>query len=312
MAACAIKTIFLFPAIFSPLFVVSEIASPGRSGNDGFINELLEIKLRISHLESVLEESKQNLTEKSSELKAQEKLIEAMSHKVQSLESALSDMKVEFYSQFKHLILKCMTIGRKFRKKTSSDDESIAVLEDEVRRLWAESRKNNFDIHILKAKVQEAEEKLEEVTSQVEKKSSIVSEQWIQIRHLEQALEMSKIQALKVRRQVALTRCTFLKLANTCFVKQLQKDLQTLNHHLFNKVPTLSSRVTGAIHHLQRVYEEAKKYHHELQRLIKQEMERNEYAAYLANKEFIFFLASALVTFPIFGAWMFLSSWFSR
>ncbi|XP_038894495.1 uncharacterized protein LOC120083049 isoform X3 [Benincasa hispida] len=278
MAACAIKTIFLFPAIFSPLFVVSEIASPGRSGNDGFINELLEIKLRISHLESVLEESKQNLTEKSSELKAQEKLIEAMSHK----------------------------------KKTSSDDESIAVLEDEVRRLWAESRKNNFDIHILKAKVQEAEEKLEEVTSQVEKKSSIVSEQWIQIRHLEQALEMSKIQALKVRRQVALTRCTFLKLANTCFVKQLQKDLQTLNHHLFNKVPTLSSRVTGAIHHLQRVYEEAKKYHHELQRLIKQEMERNEYAAYLANKEFIFFLASALVTFPIFGAWMFLSSWFSR
>ncbi|XP_038894494.1 uncharacterized protein LOC120083049 isoform X2 [Benincasa hispida] len=290
MAACAIKTIFLFPAIFSPLFVVSEIASPGRSGNDGFINELLEIKLRISHLESVLEESKQNLTEKSSELKAQEKLIEAMSHKVQSLESALSDMK----------------------KKTSSDDESIAVLEDEVRRLWAESRKNNFDIHILKAKVQEAEEKLEEVTSQVEKKSSIVSEQWIQIRHLEQALEMSKIQALKVRRQVALTRCTFLKLANTCFVKQLQKDLQTLNHHLFNKVPTLSSRVTGAIHHLQRVYEEAKKYHHELQRLIKQEMERNEYAAYLANKEFIFFLASALVTFPIFGAWMFLSSWFSR
>ncbi|CAK9327475.1 unnamed protein product [Citrullus colocynthis] len=289
MAACPIKILYLFPAIFLPLFAVSEIASPGRSGNNVLIDELQAIKLRISHLESVLQESRQNLTEKSNELKAQEKLIEAMSHKIHYLESALSDMK----------------------RKTSSDDERIAVLEDEVRRLWTASRKNNFDIHILKAKVQEAEGKLEEVTSQVEKKSRIVSEQWIQIRHLEQALEMSKIKALKVRRQVALTRCTFLKLVNTRFVNQLQNDLQTLNHHLFKKVPTFSSRVTGAIHHLQRVYEEAKKYHHELQRLIKQEMERNEYAAYLANKEFIFFLASAMVTFPIFGAWMFLSSWFS-
>lgn len=44
--------------------------------------------------ESVLEESKQNLTEKRNELEAQEKLIEAMSHKIQYLESALSDMKV--------------------------------------------------------------------------------------------------------------------------------------------------------------------------------------------------------------------------
>ncbi|XP_031741466.1 uncharacterized protein LOC101213056 isoform X2 [Cucumis sativus] len=290
MAVCSIKILlYLFPAFVLPLFAVCEILSPGQSGNDALIHELLGIKLRISHLESVLEESKQNLTEKSNELKAQEKLIEDVSHKIQYLESAISDMK----------------------RKISSDDERIAVLEDEVRRLWDAKRKNNFDIHLLKAKVQEAEEKLEEVTSQVEK-SSIISEQWIQIRHLEQALEMSKIQALKVRQQFALTRCTFVKLVNTRFANQLQKAFQTLNHHVFSKVPTLSSRVTGAIHYFQRVYEEAKKYHHELQRLIKQEMERNEYAAHLANPELIFFLASALAIFPIFGAWMFLSSWFSR
>ena len=47
-----------------------------------------------SNAESVLEESKQNLTEKSNELKAQEKLIEDVSHKIQYLESAISDMKV--------------------------------------------------------------------------------------------------------------------------------------------------------------------------------------------------------------------------
>lgn len=47
-----------------------------------------------SNAESVLEESKQNLTEKTNELKAQEKLIEDMSLKIQYLESAISDMKV--------------------------------------------------------------------------------------------------------------------------------------------------------------------------------------------------------------------------
>uniref|UniRef100_A0A9I9CBT0 Uncharacterized protein n=1 Tax=Cucumis melo TaxID=3656 RepID=A0A9I9CBT0_CUCME len=172
MAVCSIKILlYLFPAFVLPFFAVCEIVSPGQSGNDVLIDELLGIKLRISHLESVLEESKQNLTEKTNELKAQEKLIEDMSLKIQYLESAISDMK----------------------RKISSDDERIAVLEDEVRHLWDAKRKNNFDIHLLKAKVEEAEEKLEEVTSQVEKKSSIISEQWIQIRHLEQALEMSKV-----------------------------------------------------------------------------------------------------------------------
>ncbi|XP_023542864.1 uncharacterized protein LOC111802657 [Cucurbita pepo subsp. pepo] len=290
MAAHPIKILYLFPALFLPLFAVCEIASFARPSNDGLVDDLLEIKLRISRLESVLEGSKQNLTEKGNEIVAQERLIEAMSHKIQYLESALFDMK----------------------RKTLSHDERIAALEDEVRLLWAVLRKNNFDIHLLKVKAHEAEEKLEEVTSQVEKMSNIVSEQWIHIRHLEQALEITKINALKVRQQVALTRCTFLKLVNTRFINQLQKALQTLNYHLFSKVPTLSSMVTGAIQYFQGVYEEAKKYHHELQRLIKQEMERRDYAAYLVNREVIFFLASAIVTFPIFGAWMFLSSWFSR
>ncbi|XP_022140068.1 uncharacterized protein LOC111010811 isoform X2 [Momordica charantia] len=290
MAVRPIKILCLFPSIFLLIFTVCEVASLARPTNHVLIDELLQIELRISHLESVLEESKQNLTEKINKLEEQERLIEAMSYKIQYLESALTDMK----------------------RKTSSDGERIAALEDEVRLIWAASRKNNFDIHILKARVEDAEEKLEEVASQVEKMSGIVSEQWIQIRHLEQALEMTKIRAVKVHRQVALARCTFLKLVNTRFVYQLQKDLQTLNHRLFSKLPTLRSMVTGAIHHCERAYKEAKKYHHELQRLIKQEMERNEYAAFLANREFVFFLASALVTFPIFGAWMFLSSRFCR
>ncbi|KAG7012453.1 hypothetical protein SDJN02_25205 [Cucurbita argyrosperma subsp. argyrosperma] len=307
MAAYPIKILYLFPALFLPLFAVCEIASFDRSSTDGLVDDLLEIKLRISRLESVLEGSRQNLTEKGNEIVAQERLIEAMSHKIQYLESALFDMK-----EMSKFSIETDISLVDLQRKTLSHDERIAALEDEVRLLWAVLRKNNFDIHLLKVKAHEAEEKLEEVTSQVEKMSSIVSEQWIHIRHLEQALEITKINALKVRQQVALTRCTFLKLVNTRFINQLQKALQTLNYHLFSKVPTLSSMVTGAIQYFQGVYEEAKKYHHELQRMIKQEMERRDYAAYLVNREVIFFLASAIVTFPIFGAWMFLSSWFSR
>ncbi|KAG7019602.1 hypothetical protein SDJN02_18565 [Cucurbita argyrosperma subsp. argyrosperma] len=164
MAICPFKILYLLPAIFLPLLAVCEIASPGRSSNHGLIDELVEIKLRISHLESVLEESNQNLTEKRNELEAQEKLIEAMSHKIQYLESALSDMK-----KMSKIIIKTDISLVDMQRTTSSDDERTAALEDEVRRLWASSRKNNFEIHILKAKVQEAEEKLEEVTSQVKK-----------------------------------------------------------------------------------------------------------------------------------------------
>lgn len=38
---------------------------------------------------------------------------------------------------------------------------------NQVQRLWAASRKNNFDIHNLKFKAQDAEERLEKITSQV-------------------------------------------------------------------------------------------------------------------------------------------------
>jgi len=42
----------------------------------------------------------------------------------------------------------------------------------QVRLLWAESRKNNFNYHILESKAFEEENKVEEVTSEVVKVSS--------------------------------------------------------------------------------------------------------------------------------------------
>ncbi|CAL8163219.1 unnamed protein product [Prunus armeniaca] len=47
--------------------------------------------------------------------------------------------------------------------------ERLNALEEEVRLLWAASRKYNFDLHILESKAQDAEDRLEMVASQAQK-----------------------------------------------------------------------------------------------------------------------------------------------
>ncbi|PQQ01719.1 uncharacterized protein Pyn_07678 [Prunus yedoensis var. nudiflora] len=48
-------------------------------------------------------------------------------------------------------------------------DERLNALEEEVRLLWAASRKYNFDLHVLESKAQDAEGRLETVGSQAQK-----------------------------------------------------------------------------------------------------------------------------------------------
>ncbi|GMY37420.1 structural maintenance of chromosomes protein 5 isoform X2 [Fagus crenata] len=285
MALHLVQFLFLFPALFPSLFALSETTS-SPPHNNHLIFELQEIKLKISQLESILEESTQNLNQKSLYLKEREEIIEAMSRKIQSLHSTLDAIKGE----------------------SSRADERLSALEEEVRRLWAESRKNNFDLHNLESKANAAEDRLDKVTEQVEKMGDFVTEQWIQIQRLEQALQITEMRALRARRQLGFTRCTFLKFVNNLFGYQPQKLFSVLDPYVIGKGPSLSSYTSQALHQLKRGFIVAKNYHHQLQGFIKQELERNEFTAALANSEFVFFLASALITFPIMGAWMFLSS----
>ncbi|XP_044495195.1 uncharacterized protein LOC123218056 isoform X2 [Mangifera indica] len=200
-------------------------------------HEIAEAKLKISRLESIMEESLQKLDARSNYIKVRDNLIDELAIKIQDLQSLLSNIKHDL----------------------SHNEERVAALEEEVRLLWAVSRQNNFDLHILQSKAQDAEDRLEEVTSQVEKMADFVNEQWIQIQHLEQALHMTEMRAHNAQRKLRVTKCTFLK----------------------------------------------------LQGLIKQKMEKNELTAALVNEELIFFVASALITFPVLTAWMLLSSKFS-
>ncbi|XP_059658826.1 uncharacterized protein LOC132305163 isoform X1 [Cornus florida] len=288
-------SLVLLPAILLSLccpsdskVLISQIGNQTSCGNHRLTCDLEEAKLKITRLESILGETIQDLNAKSLRLKETERLIEEMSHEIDHLQSALFTLKGDY----------------------SYADERLNLLQEEVRRLWAASRKNNFELHNLELKAQDAENRLEMVTSKVEKMADIVTEQWIQIQHLEQALQISKMRSWKVRRQVSSGRCMFLKFIKTPFGNLYQKLREMLDPFLFDKGSAFGSYLCQGFHHLPRILSAAKKYHHELQGIVKQEMGKNEFTAAFANKEVVFFVVSALITFPIIGAWMLLSSLF--
>ncbi|KAK9268266.1 hypothetical protein L1049_010709 [Liquidambar formosana] len=267
--------------------VDAQTACENQQNND-LIGELREMKLQIARLEATFEESLQKINAKSLYLEDREKLIEEMENKIHHLQHVLFGIKGD----------------------SSQANERLNALEEEVRLLWATSRKNNFDIHVLESKAQDAEDRLGAVNSQAEKMADIVNEQWIQIRHLEQALQITELRVLKAQRHLSSTRCTFLKFINNFSGNFLQKVVGMLDPYLFGQGPILRFHASQALHQLKRILSAAKKYHHELQGFIKQEMERNEYTAAFANEEVVFFVASAVITFPIMSVWMLVSSQF--
>ncbi|KAK9022874.1 hypothetical protein V6N11_003113 [Hibiscus sabdariffa] len=314
----------LLPSIFTSLlfFSLFSVASQDQQNNnhDLLDHELRDVKLKHSLLESVLEE---NINAKTHYVKGFEKSLEDRATKTTFLQSALSNLK-------NHSLLA---------------DERIKALEEEVHHLWAVSRKNNFDLHVLESKAQDAKDRLEVVTSQVEKMAEVVTEQWIQIQHLEQALQIAEMRALQAQRERNM-RCTFLKTSSedvlaldsyslgkgtiiksymSQALQQLRRfywaikkfhhetsseDVLALDSYSLGKGTIIKSYMSQALQQLRRFYWAIKKFHHELQGFIKQEMQRNEVAATFVNDELIFVLASAFITFPILGAWMLLLSRF--
>ncbi|EXC30570.1 hypothetical protein L484_015062 [Morus notabilis] len=173
MAISQFLLFFLFPAFSSSLLFSLSQASV-TSENDCF-RKLQELKLKIAHLELKFDETIRNLNEKELQIEEQEKLIQQMSNEIHLLQSSVLSLKSEL------------------QRDSSGANERLNALEEEVRLLWAAARKNNFDIHVLKSKAQDAEDKLETVASQAEKMADIVTEHWIQIQRLEQALHITQL-----------------------------------------------------------------------------------------------------------------------
>ncbi|KAG4971445.1 hypothetical protein JHK85_037866 [Glycine max] len=212
--------------------------------NYHYASQISQINLKIAHLESVLEESNTRLKERDAHLEECERRMNELSEKIHHLHSTLSAMKAD----------------------SLHSERQYTALEEEVQLLWHTLRRNNFDLHILESKAQDAEEKLEELTSRVEKMGDIVNEQWIQVQHLEQALHITK------------------------FINVLLDDLRALHSYVFGERTIVSSLISQTLDQLKRCSSLTKKYHHQLQGFIKDLMERNELTASIANDELVFFL----------------------
>lgn len=271
----------LVPSIPLILLLLHTSLSVSSEPINRYASQIDQINLKIAQLESVLEESNKRLKETDVYLEDCEKRMNEFTQKIHHLQSTLSTMKADSFDA----------------------DRRYKELEEEVQLLWDTMRRNNFDIHILKSKAQDAEERLEEVTARAEKMGDIVNEQWIHIQHLEQALHITKMRTLKAQRLTSKTRCSFWK-----FINVLLDDLRALDSYVFGERTVVSSLISQAMDQLKRCSSLTKKYHHQLQGFIKDLMERNELTASLANDELVFFLASAVITFPLMSAWILLSS----
>ncbi|XP_065876962.1 uncharacterized protein [Euphorbia lathyris] len=280
----AAVSLILFPAIlFSSLL---DLTSQDQQQNHLLLNQLHDSKLKIAKLESSLEEIILKIEARDINLKEREKQIREMEERINYLQSKLSNLKSVSFTV----------------------DEKVNSLEEEVKDLWATLRKNNFDLYVLQSKAQEAEQRLQAATLNVEEMEEVVTEQWIQIQQFEQALQLREMAILKARRRVSPERCSFLKFMDDLSSKYLSKYLGPFDLYLFGKDSALRSFGSQTVHHFTIFCSRVKESHHELQGFIRREMESHEFTAHLANEELVFVVASALVIFPVLSAWLFLSS----
>ncbi|EPS63697.1 hypothetical protein M569_11088, partial [Genlisea aurea] len=137
------------------------------------------LKLEIARLESILENRIEEINSKIQYFRDLEKKTEELNSRIDSQTALLSA----------------------FENDDSIMREKIVALEEEIKLLWTASRKNNFQVHSLESKAEDAEKRLKKVSSKLEQMSEIVTEQWMQIQKLEQALYMAELRTWKAKIQ---------------------------------------------------------------------------------------------------------------
>ncbi|CAM8994871.1 unnamed protein product [Rhodiola kirilowii] len=226
------------------------------------ICQVNEMKLEVARLETMLEERSESLKSRSLLREELDRRNDELTTEILKLESHVEQLKgVEMMPE----------------------DEAVSSLEDEVQSLWSWSRKNNFDLHILESKAVEAEERLEDVKSEVEKMADIVTEQWIQFRHLEQALLGVQIKTVDTARQLCLQKCSFF-----------ERMPLLLDQHLSQNMPAIKLYWSKVLHQVNMLLSAVKKYHLQLQDFVRQEMEKTQLTAFYTSEELVFFLSYPL------------------
>uniref|UniRef100_A0ACD5UMK6 Uncharacterized protein n=1 Tax=Avena sativa TaxID=4498 RepID=A0ACD5UMK6_AVESA len=140
--------------------------------------DISELRLKLTRLESILEENTKTLRSKPFILEVDNKLTEAMEYGVQLL------MNEEESSE-------------KFQSKFYSES-NIYIMEDEVEILQQEVRKINTIAYTIESLAVDAEKRVEFLSSEIKKIDNIIAEQWIQIRQFEQAFVLTKTMTSEV------------------------------------------------------------------------------------------------------------------
>lgn len=282
--AAAYSAVLIILSLFSPLISASDgvIAQNAQfndaeapnncSNSDNVLQcEIQGMKLMVARLELLLEATTRELHTKSLYIDNCEKKVEDMSDIIQHLETVLSNLK-----------------------GLPDVEEMITALEAEAQELEVGVRKNEKELQLLRIRTEDAENWVKLRASEVETMSKIVPELWFHVQKLEQACEVIERRTAQLRKHIRNHRCSFFKFINNLPGGQCQK--------------MVSAYMSKAASQLRRSFSAVKKYHHQLQGFIRQEMERNELTAVLADEELIFFLASAVIVFPIMLAFIWLSS----
>ncbi|XP_020551316.1 uncharacterized protein LOC105167885 isoform X2 [Sesamum indicum] len=241
----------LLPAIFVSLFASLTVSNalipsihyqtPSSCSRDhnSFACEVQEAKRKIARLESILEERIEEINAKSRYFGECEKKIGELTTEIGRLKTTLSSVEHDY----------------------SRANEKLSALEEEVRLLWAASRKNNFEIHRLEHKALDAERRLKEISLQVGERTEIVSEQWIQIQQLEQALHMTEMRTSKIRKEL-WRRCPFVKFCASLFGDCLNMLKRILDPYVLGDGPVVGFCKSQAL----QTFEVAKHYHHQVSR----------------------------------------------
>ncbi|XP_078431500.1 myosin heavy chain-like protein isoform X1 [Wolffia australiana] len=261
-----------FVFLLSPIWSLPDSTSSPVTA-DGY-SELEQLQQMISRLELLLQKNVEDL---KSRLNHQEKY---MKNKEMSSKGHVSPDSHH---------------PTKSRCASSSAEEKANCLE-EIQKLWSETRKNKFDIQNLESKAYDGEKKLNYVSSQVQKMKDIITEQWIQIRQLEQALLTLKIRLSRAEAK-----------SNPTFMSVLRQ--YNLPNKVISRTESLLFRINSKLRgYPSRLFQVIKTRHHELQGWVRCAMKKNGITASLAHQEIVFILASALLVFPFWAAYFICSS----
>ncbi|KAL4205107.1 hypothetical protein AMTRI_Chr01g135580 [Amborella trichopoda] len=256
-------------------------------------SELEELKTKAAFLEFVLQEKTNELNTKDAYIANTLKIIEEKTNDILFLQKSLDDLK--------HV-----------RADLSNLEERVSGLETEVGILKIVIQKSKADLQSLEYRASDMEKKSELMASQIERMEDIVTEQWIQIRQTEHALQTVQMMTLKARRKIDTAERIVLKFINKVAGYSLDSIIPgSFRYYILREILIFSSYVDWAAHQLKGIIIATRAYHHELQLYVKKVMEKNQLTKKIAsNDEVVFFLASMLIVVPIMGAWMLYSSTF--